>query len=99
CLEGRAPRLCGGQARPLARPAAPRSCPCRRAAGVDEDARGGRRAQGPGGAARMHGVARAMVGGLSAVHGRVARAPRPCGARLAPQAHGWPRLTIVGRAQ
>ncbi len=28
----------------------------------------------PGGAARTHGVARAMVGGLSAVHGRVARA-------------------------
>ncbi len=33
----------------------------------------------PGGAARTHGVARAMVGGLSAVHGRVARA----GARAA----------------
>jgi len=33
----------------------------------------------PGGAARTHGVARAMVGGLSAVHGRMARA----GARAA----------------
>ncbi len=50
------------------------------------------------GEARTHGVAREMVGGLSAVHGRVARADRPCGARLAPRAHGRSRLTIVGRA-
>jgi len=52
----------------------------------------------PGGATRMHGVAREMVGGLSAVHGRAVRAGGPCRARLAPRAHGWPRLTIVGRA-
>jgi len=55
------------------------------------------------GEALEHGVARGMVGGLSAVHGRAARAGRRA-ARVyrcaaPPRARGRPRLTIVGRAR